>query len=245
MAKGSIKGKSDGQGYQGANTKTSIPATVSEMRNGPSITRSQKGSRPASVSKMRAGPTVTRSLKGDIKAPPAMGSKRIGAVADKYAAAIGPSNKGMVPGGRGIMALNNVRLRPTTNAPKATLNATMAAPIKARVKPATAKATTSKAAKDVVRTTTNMKPSPTGGRGLGVTTGTRTGTSATRMGTGGKTSMSASQRAQQNAFNKGGVAGPSRSGGGGGKTSSGSAGRSTGGGNTGRGDVGAGRRGGR
>lgn len=210
MAKGAIKGKSDGQGYQGAQTKTSLPATVSAMR---------------------AGPTVTRSLKGDIKPPPAMGAKRIGAIANKYAAAIGPSNQATVPGGRGIVALNNARLRATANAPKATMNATMAAPIKARVKPTAAKATTSKAARDVVRTTTNMKASPVRAGGLGVTTGTRTGTSATRMGTGGKTSMSASQRAQQNAFNKGGVAGPSRSGGG--KTSSGSAGRSTGGGGRG------------
>ena len=216
MAKGAIKGKSDGQGYQGAQTKSSLPATVSQMR---------------------AGPTVTRSLKGDIKAPPAMGAKRIGAIANKYAAAIGPSNKGMVPGGRGIMALNNVRLRPTATAPKATMNATMAAPIKARVKPT--------GAKDVVRTTTNMKTSPVRGGGLGVTTGKTTGSSATRMGTGGKTSMSASQRAQQNAFNKGGVAGPSRSGGGKTSGSSSSKSSSAGGGNTGRGDVGAGRRGGR
>jgi hypothetical protein len=42
----------------------------------------------------------------------------------------------------------------------------------------------------------------------GFTTGTRTGSTATKAGVAGKTRMSASQRTSQNAFNKGGVAGP-------------------------------------
>ncbi len=46
--------------------------------------------------------------------------------------------------------------------------------------------------------------------GLGITTGKVTGSSATRAGTGGRTSISPSLRAAQNAFNKGGVAGPTR-----------------------------------
>jgi hypothetical protein len=68
----------------------------------------------------------------------------------------------------------------------------------------------------VVSTTTNMKLSPvkaaTPARmgGLGVTTGKTTGTTATRAGTGGKTSMSSYGRAQQTAANKGGVAGPAK-----------------------------------
>lgn len=165
-------------GYQGAQTKTSIPATVSQMR---------------------AGPTVTRSLKGDIKPPPAMGAKRIGAVANRYSMPIGPSNQATVPGGRGIMALNNVRLRPTANALKATVNkaritpASAPAPIKAQVKPKdvvskAVGAVKSKAA-DVVRTVTNMKSSPTPKRGtnLGVSSGKTTGTSVSRGGTGGRT----------------------------------------------------------
>jgi hypothetical protein len=105
----------------------------------------------------------------------------------RYAAPIGPSNKGTVPGGRGIMALNSVRMKPTAGAPKATMNATMAAPIKAQVKPATAKATTSKAGKDVVRTTVGMKSSPVRGTNLGVSSGKTTGTSVSRGGTGGRT----------------------------------------------------------
>ena len=42
----------------------------------------------------------------------------------------------------------------------------------------------------------------------GFTTGMRTGSTATKAGVAGKTRMSASQRTSQNAFNKGGVAGP-------------------------------------
>ena len=174
MAKGSIRGRSEGMGYQGAQTKTSIPATVSQMR---------------------AGPTVTRSLKGDIKPPPAMGAKRIGAVANRYSMPIGPSNQATVPGGRGIMALNNVRLRPTANALKATVNkaritpASAPAPIKAKVKPGDVVKKAVGAVKDVIRSTVNMKNSPTPKRGtnLGVSSGKTTGTSVSRGGTGGRT----------------------------------------------------------
>jgi hypothetical protein len=188
-------------GYQGAQTKTSIPATVSQMR---------------------AGPTVTRSLKGDIKPPPAMGAKRIGAVANRYSMSIGPSNQATVPGGRGIMALNNVRLRPTANALKATVNkaritpASAPAPIKAQVKPGdvvkkTVGAVKSKAA-DVVRTVTNMKNSPTPKRGtnLGVKSGTQTGKTISRGGTGGRTTGGG--RAAGGGYTNAGPAGPGASG---------------------------------
>jgi hypothetical protein len=79
-----------------------------------------------------------------------------------------------------------------------------AAPAKAKTPPA------------VVSTTTNMKLSPVKTAaparmgGLGVTTGKTTGTTATRAGTGGKTTMSSYGRAQQTAANKGGVAGPAK-----------------------------------
>lgn len=204
---------------------------------------------PASVVRMRAGPTVTRSMKGDIKPPPAMGSKRIGAVANRYTAPIGPQNTGVVPGGRGVMALKSVRMKPTAGAPRASVAAQpspMSAPIKARVPPG-----------ETIRNFVREKLTPTRktgpqmalnrvtGNTTGFTSGTTTGKTISKAGVATKTPMSASRRAEQNAFNKGGVAGPSRGGGGGMGKSSGGASRSTGGGNTGRGDVGAGRRGGR
>lgn len=78
----------------------------------------------------------------------------------------------------------------------------------------------------------------------GFTTGKTTGKTMTKPGTAYKTPMTGLQRMNQNAFNKGGVAGPSRSTGG---SQSAGPSRSTGGtraSNPSRGDVGAGRRGG-
>jgi len=105
---------------------------------------------------------------------------------------------------------------------------------------------------DVVRTTTDMKTTPARmavnratGDTTGFTTGTTTGSTVTKAGTAYKTPMTGLQRMGQNAFNKGGVAGPSRSTGGASRSAGPS--RSTGGtraSNPSRGDVGAGRRGG-
>ena len=53
-----------------------------------------------------------------------------------------------------------------------------------------------------------MAVNPRTGSTLGFTTGSRTGSTATKSGVAGKTKMSGSQRMAQNAFNKGGVAGP-------------------------------------
>jgi hypothetical protein len=78
----------------------------------------------------------------------------------------------------------------------------------------------------------------------GFTTGKTTGKTVTKSGTAYKTPTTGLQRMGQNAFNKGGVAGPSRSTGG---SQSAGPSRSTGGtraSNPSRGDVGAGRRGG-
>jgi hypothetical protein len=55
---------------------------------------------------------------------------------------------------------------------------------------------------------TRMAVNRATGDTTGFTTGTRTGSTATKAGVAGKTRMSASQRTSQNAFNKGGVAGP-------------------------------------
>ena len=82
------------------------------------------------------------------------------------------------------------------------------------------------------------------GNTTGFTTGTTTGSTVTKAGTAYKTPMTGLQRMNQNAFNKGGVAGPARSTGG---SKSAGPSRSTGGtraSNPSRGDVGAGRRGG-
>lgn len=136
----------------------------------------------------------------------------IGAVANKYGAPIGPMGRATVPGGKGIMALSDVRLGPTARAPRATVNAAMGAPIKAQVKPAATGATTSKPAKDVVRTTVNMKNSPTPMRGtnLGVSSGKTTGTSISRGGTGGRTTGGG--RATGGGYSNAGPAGPGASG---------------------------------
>jgi hypothetical protein len=90
---------------------------------------------------------------------------------------------------------------------------------------------------------TRMAVNPRTGSTLGFTTGSRTGSTATKAGVAGKTRVSPAQQMARNAFNKGGVAGPSRSAGG--SKSAGpsrSTGRSTSA--PSRGDVGAGRRGG-
>ena len=82
------------------------------------------------------------------------------------------------------------------------------------------------------------------GNTTGFTTGKTTGSTVTKPGKAYKTPMTGLQRMNQNAFNKGGVAGPSRSTGG---SKSAGPSRSTGGtraSNPSRGDVGAGRRGG-
>ena len=82
------------------------------------------------------------------------------------------------------------------------------------------------------------------GNTTGFTTGKTTGSTVTKPGKAYKTPMTGLQRMNQNAFNKGGVAGPARSTGG---SKSAGPSRSTGGtraSNPSRGDVGAGRRGG-
>ena len=79
----------------------------------------------------------------------------------------------------------------------------------------------------VVRTTTDMKTSPVKtkaptrmavnpftGSTLGFTTGKTTGSTSSKSGTAMRTPMTTNQRMAQNAFNKGGVAGPSKTAGG-------------------------------
>jgi hypothetical protein len=147
-----------------------------------------------------------------------------------------------VPGGRGIMGLDGVRLKPTANAPKATVSGGTPTPANAAPK---------RTVGGAIRTFVNEKLTPTRktgpqmglnrvtGNTTGFTSGTKTGKTITKSGVATKTPMSASRRAEQNAFNKGGVAGPSRGGGGGSFRSSGGGGR----GMTGGGGMGASGRG--
>lgn len=85
---------------------------------------------------------------------------------------------------------------------------------------------------------TRMAVNPRTGSTLGFTTGKTTGSTSFKPGVAAKTRVSPAQQMARNAFNKGGVAGPSRSGGGR------SAGPSRSTSAPSRGDVGAGRRGG-
>lgn len=179
----------------------------------------------------------------------------------QYTSSVGPFNRGPVPGGQGTVGLTHVRFTPTANAPKATVsgvysdvNDRMMAHNKKLAAEAAAKkqaATPKKAAP--IRTTVDMRITPAAakakaparmavnprtGSTLGFTTGKTTGSTSFKPGVAAKTRVSPAQQMARNAFNKGGVAGPSRSGGGR------SAGPSRSTSTPSRGDVGAGRRGG-
>ena len=91
---------------------------------------------------------------------------------------------------------------------------------------------------DMRTTPARMAVNPRTGSTLGFTTGKTTGSTSFKPGVATKTRVSPAQQMARNAFNKGGVAGPSRSGGGR------SAGPSRSTSTPSRGDVGAGRRGG-
>jgi hypothetical protein len=131
---------------------------------------------------------------------------------------------GIAPFGSGRQ--RNIEIRTPKNASTVTRNlqygnsmvnpAAAPAPIKAQVKPGDVINRVVDAAKnkvnDVIRTTVNMKNSPTPKRGtnLGVTTGKVTGTSATRGGTGGRTTGGG--RAAGGGYTNAGPAGPGASG---------------------------------
>jgi hypothetical protein len=141
----------------------------------------------------------------------AYGTAPGGTSARKYSQPIGPSNRGTVPGGAGIVALNDVRLRPVAAKPKTAASAVAAAK-KVAAKPAR-KPTEINIPGGGLRTAKAKAPArmavnPRTGSTLGFTSGSRTGSTVTKAGVAGKTSMTGMQRMSQNAFNKGGVAGP-------------------------------------
>ena len=135
----------------------------------------------------------------------------------KYGQPIGPMNRGYVPGGRGIVPLRTVLKAPTQNAPKATVNAKTAkkvAPTSAPVKQATSKAKAGKPTEITIpggglKTAKTSATAKSKG-GLGVTTGKQTGSSATRAGTGGRTTNGG--RAAGGGYSNAGPAGMGASG---------------------------------
>lgn len=168
-----------------------------------SVTGGQKSSLPLSVvDKMKGKSSLPQSVVDKMKGKRDLETMktRIGTVANKYRSPIGPSNKGSVPGGAGIPGLNNVRLRPTAKAPKATVSAK--AP----------KATTINIPGGGLPTggkTMSSTPAASSG-GLGITTGKTTGSSATRAGTGGRTTNGG--RAAGGGYSNAGPAGMGASG---------------------------------
>jgi len=221
--------KSVGVGYFGGNPKTRMSNVLAgDARTG---CRAKFNQTSAMYS---ASPYADRPAPLSTYTPP---KEKV--VKDQSRVAPTAVQRATVPGGRGIMALDGVRLKPTANAPKATVTG---------AKPAPTAAASKRSVGETIRTfvneklTPNRKSTPMRGTNLGVSSGKTTGKTVSRGGTGGRTTGGGRATGGGNAFNKGGVAGPSR--GGGGSRSSGG-GKSSGGGNTGRGDVGAGRRGGR
>jgi hypothetical protein len=128
---------------------------------------------------------------------------------DRYGGVLTQNKPTSVVGGLGIQAYGNSKLRaPEFRSPKNATTATRnyqygnvmgpapaaaPAPIKAKVKPGDvvnrAVGAVKNKVNDVIRSTVNMKNSPTPKRGtnLGVSSGKTTGTSVSRGGTGGRT----------------------------------------------------------
>jgi len=219
-----------------------------------SVTRSGK----SSSQRRSEAQSVSRTGKGDLQTSVYGKTTTANPIGRRYASPIGPSNRGFIPGGDGIMALNNIRMTPTSKAPKATPNVIPAAQVISNV---TRERTSPAASRPAAPA--RMATNPVTGKTTGFTSGTKTGKTMTKAGTAFKTAETAYQRQQRLAKEKTGVLGPTsvrstassaggmRSTGGGSRSSGGGAVGSTSGtrgyssgGNVGRGDVGAGRRGG-
>lgn len=184
-------------------------------------TAARKGDLPASAAKMLNGPDVNREGKRD--------RGRI-----TYQGRIGPSKPSNIPVMPAPTGEETVRKTVTPPKPKIKPAQVIRTTVSERTTPVRAKAAAP----------TRMAVNRATGDTTGFTTGKTTGSTVTKSGTAYKTPMTGLQRMNQNAFNKGGVAGPSRSTGG---SQSAGPSRSTGGtraSNPSRGDVGAGRRGG-
>lgn len=214
MAKGSVSYKNP-KGVYTVGDKSSLPADVGKrLSNQTSVLRNPKGVYTVG-DKSSLPKNVANNLYGT----------KIGAVANKYASPIGPSNarpakqqKVSVSGGLGIQGFNGGDDKHFKINPKATArqrnslygpNASPKAAAKASPKSA------------VVRTSTNFKASPVKtkmavnrftGNTTGFTTGKVTGTSVSKAGVASRTPGSNYSRMQSAAKTKSGSIGPSRSG---------------------------------
>ena len=107
------------------------------------------------------------------------------AVKDQSRVAQTAVQRAAVPGGAGVMALSKVRMKPTANAPKATVTGTKPAPAAA----AAPKRNIGEIIRTVVaeKLTPERKSTPMRGTNLGVSSGKTTGKTVSRGGTGGRT----------------------------------------------------------
>ena len=176
MAKKSVTG---GRGITGIQFSGKTQARV------PSATRSDAMPR-ANQTVQKDTPYTNQPMVDKGKIAKTVNSFRqgIGAVANRYTAPIGPQNTGVVPGGRGVMALKSVRMKPTAGAPRASVTG-------AKVSPAGT--TPKRSVGETIRTfvneklTPNRKSTPMRGTNLGVSSGKTTGKTVSRGGTGGRT----------------------------------------------------------
>ena len=167
--------KSVGVGYFGGNPKTRMSNVLAgDARTGGRAKFNQTSAMYSN------SPYANRPAPLSTYTPP---NEKV--VKDQSRVTATPVQRATVPGGRGIMALDGVRLKPTANAPKATVTGTKAAP--------TAGAAPKRSVGETIRTfvneklTPSRKSTPTRGTNLGVSSGKTTGKTTTRSGTGGRT----------------------------------------------------------
>ena len=167
--------KSVGVGYFGGNPKTRMSNVLAgDARTGG---RAKFNQTSAMYS---ASPYADRPAPLSTYTPP-----KEKAVKDQSRVAQTAVQRAAVPGGVGVMALSKVRMKPTANAPKATVTGTKPAPAAA----AAPKRNIGEIIRTVVaeRLTPERKSTPMRGTNLGVSSGKTTGKTVSRGGTGGRT----------------------------------------------------------
>ena len=161
---------------------------------------------PKNQTIMYADPKITRAYKTSLPAP--SGSEQIGKTKLSY---FGDERGGVRKPASRTSTYTSVNDRMAEYSKKQA--AKKAAPPKAPARKLTKINVPGGGLRTAKVTPTSSKPKQMGinratGSTLGFTTGKTTGSTATKSGVAGKTKMSGSQRMAQNAFNKGGVAGP-------------------------------------
>ena len=167
--------KSVGVGYFGGNPKTRMSNVLAgDARTGG---RAKFNQTSAMYS---ASPYANRPAPLSTYTPP-----KEKTVKDQSRVAQTAVQRAAVPGGVGVMALSKVRMKPTANAPKATVTGTKPAPAAA----AAPKRNIGEIIRTVVaeKLTPERKSTPMRGTNLGVSSGKTTGKTVSRGGTGGRT----------------------------------------------------------